>query len=103
MEAAGCRFIFDADGSIDGGVRAPEQRPEFSQQTDSWQGSYPAGIRPPHFLLRVYALLGLMASDEAARGCSDDAVMAGIVTRHAPDDGALQAPLGRGRRRQRNQ
>jgi hypothetical protein len=37
MEAAGCRFIFDADGSIDGGVRAPEQRPEFSQQTDSWQ------------------------------------------------------------------
>lgn len=66
-------------------------------------GSYPTGIGLPQVLLRVYALLGLMASDEAARGCSDDAVMAGIVTRDAPDDGALQAPLGRGRRRQRNQ
>jgi hypothetical protein len=66
-------------------------------------GSYPAGIGLPHVLLRVCALLGLMASDEAARGCSDDTVMAGVVTRHTPDDGALQAPLGRSRRRQRNQ
>jgi hypothetical protein len=38
----------------------------------------------PHVLLHVRALLGLMASYEAARCCSDHAVMAGIVASDTP-------------------
>jgi hypothetical protein len=72
---------------------------DFTCQT-STAGSDPAGVRLPRALLKARALLGLMASYEAARRCSDCSVMAGIVTSDTADDGALQASLGRGRRYQ---
>jgi hypothetical protein len=49
----------------------------------------------PHAPLDVCALLGLMASYEAARYCSNCAMMAGIVASDTPDDGAFEATLGR--------
>jgi hypothetical protein len=64
------------------------------------------GVRLPRALLFVFearALLGLMASDEAARRCPDYSVMTGVVAGGTADDGALQASPGRGRRCQRCQ
>jgi Homeodomain-like domain len=64
-------------------------------------GSDPAGVRLP--LLEARAFLGLMAPYEAAGRCSNCSVMAGIVASDTPDNGALQASLGRGRRYQHGQ
>jgi hypothetical protein len=64
-------------------------------------GSDPAGVGLPRALLEARALLGMMASYEAARRCSNYSVMAGIVASDTPDDGTLQASLGGGRRYQR--
>jgi Pectate lyase superfamily protein len=73
---------------------------KFTCQTSA-AGSDPAGVRFPSALFEARALLGLMASYEAARRCSDYSVMAGVVASGTADDGALQASLGRGRRCQR--
>src|SRR5215469_2537077 len=52
-----------------------------------------AGVGLPRALLEARALLGLMASYEAARACSNCSVMARIVASDTSDDGALQSLL----------
>jgi hypothetical protein len=64
-------------------------------------GSDPAGVRLPSALFEARALLGLMASYEAPRRCSNRSMMTRIVAGGTADDGALQASLGQGRRYQR--
>ena len=51
-------------------------------------------------LLEPCALLGLVTADKATHCRAYDAVMAGVVARHAADDSAFQATLGRGGRGQ---